>query len=91
MHSQNEIIVQRTGLSPTPLPIKYLGVPLFKGRAKLEYFLELEANFNKRISGWKGCLLSFGGKLTLIKSVLTALPIHSLSIIKVPRKLFKRL
>lgn len=91
MQTQVDMIIQRTGLSLTPLPIKYLGVPLFKGRAKLDYFMELEANFTKRISGWRSRLLSFGGKLTLLKSVLTAVPIHSLSIIKAPRTLFKRL
>lgn len=86
-----EIIASSTGLQITHLPIQYLGVPLYKGRAKMEYFFDLIAKFEKRISGWRGRLLSFGGKITLIKSVLNALPIHALSIIKPPKKLIQHL
>lgn len=84
-------IAQRTGFTQAFLPINYLGVPLFKGRAKMEYFSNLEDKFRKKISSWRGRLLSFGGKITLIKSALTALPIHALSVVKPPKIYFKKL
>ena len=31
------------------------------------------------LSGWKNCFLSFGGRLTLLKSVLTSLHVYALS------------
>lgn len=91
MSSHAETIANSSGLKLTYLPIQYLGVPLYKGRAKLDYFLDLMTKFDKQISGWKGRLLSFGGKITLLKSVLNALPIHALSVLKHPRKLLQHL
>ncbi|GAU16278.1 hypothetical protein TSUD_299100 [Trifolium subterraneum] len=35
-----------------------------------------------RLSGWKSRLLSFGGRLVLLKSVLTSLPVYTLSFFK---------
>lgn len=57
----------------------------------MEYFFELMAKFDKRISDWRGRLLSFAGKITLLKSVLNVLPIHALSVIKPPKKLIQHL
>lgn len=37
-------------------------------------------NIRKRIDGWKARFLSFGGKLTLLKSVLSPIPIHTLAV-----------
>ncbi|GAV79223.1 hypothetical protein CFOL_v3_22688 [Cephalotus follicularis] len=53
------------------LPIKYLGIPLFE---------DLVERISSRIQNWKCKLLSFGGKITLIKSVLSSMPIHILSV-----------
>ena len=37
-----------------------------------------------RLSGWKSRFLSFGGRLVLLKSVLTSLPVYALSFFKAP-------
>ncbi|KAJ6843370.1 uncharacterized protein M6B38_296285 [Iris pallida] len=91
MSVQADIIATATGFTKAALPILYLGVPLFRGRAKFHYFQELINKFEKKLSGWKSRLLSFEEKITLLKSVLTSLPIHSLSVIKAPMKLLKKL
>jgi hypothetical protein len=36
----------------------------------------------KRISGWKGKVLSYGARLTLLKACLSSIPIYLMSIIK---------
>ena len=42
-------------------------------------------NIRKRIDGWKARFLSFGGKLTLLKSVLSPIPIHTLAVWSPPK------
>ncbi|GAV89340.1 hypothetical protein CFOL_v3_32757 [Cephalotus follicularis] len=73
------------------MPIKYLGIPLFKGRAQSCFFDDLVERISSRIQNWKSKLLSFGGKLTLIKSVLCSMPIHILSLLNVPKKVTNRI
>ncbi|XP_042944792.1 uncharacterized protein LOC122278673 [Carya illinoinensis] len=38
--------------------------------------------------GWKSKMLSFGGKIMLLRHVLNSMPIHILSIVKVPKAVF---
>nr|GFC62696.1 RNA-directed DNA polymerase, eukaryota, reverse transcriptase zinc-binding domain protein [Tanacetum cinerariifolium] len=45
--------------------------------------------FYAKLSIWKENLLSFGGRLTLIKVVLGSLPIYYLSIFKDPESVLK--
>ena len=40
--------------------------------------------FKKRLSEWKAKTLSFGGRLTLVKSVLGSLPLYHFSMFRVP-------
>lgn len=65
------------------LPIDYLGVPLFKGRAKVTYFQSIMAKIKKRVDDWGAKLLSTTGKAVLIKSVLCSIPVHTLAAILV--------
>lgn len=44
-----------------------------------------------KLEGWKARSLSFAGKLTLIKSVLASIPIHTLSCMAVPKSTIQRM
>ena len=50
----------------------------------------VEDRIEKRLSGWKGKLLSVGGRLVLINSVLSSLPMFMLSFFEVPRGVLKK-
>src|SRR6266542_4448000 len=50
-----------------------------------------EERFQKRLSCWKSKLLSVGGRLVLINSVLSSLPMFMLSFFEIPRVVLKRL
>ncbi len=41
--------------------------------------------FRNRIEGWQAKLLSQGGKLTLVNSILTSLPLYFLSVFRAPK------
>jgi hypothetical protein len=66
-------------------PIKYLGVPLHFTKLKREDLQPVIDKIIKRIAGWKGRLLSYAGRLVLLKSCLASIPIYLLSVIKFPR------
>ncbi|XP_021995252.1 uncharacterized protein LOC110892394 [Helianthus annuus] len=46
---------------------------------------------NKRLAIWKAKILSFGGRLTLIKSVLNALPTYYFSLFRAPEQVIEQL
>lgn len=73
------------GCQARAFPITYLGAPLFKDRAKQSYFEEISNKTISKIEGWYNQYLSFAGKITLIKSVLSSIPIHILSCMVVPK------
>ncbi|KAF2316210.1 hypothetical protein GH714_041551 [Hevea brasiliensis] len=54
----------------------YLGVPMFHGRVVKASFDVLLSCLEEHLAGWKIKYLSLASHLTLIKSVLTALPNH---------------
>lgn len=75
-----------SGYSIGTLPIQYLGVNLFKGKANVNLFAGLVEKISNKIEGWQAKLLTTGGKLVLIKSVLNSVPIHQLSILHPPNR-----
>ena len=66
-------------------PLKYLGVPLHFTKLRREDLQPIIDNIIKRIARWKGRLLSYAGRLTLLKACLASIPIYLMSIIKFPR------
>ncbi|XP_075504621.1 uncharacterized protein LOC142542059 [Primulina tabacum] len=62
----------------------YLGLPTFSLRSKRIQFAGLRERLLKKINGWSSKLFSAGGKETLIKSVLQAIPSYAMSCFKLP-------
>ena len=58
---------------------KYLGLPSIIGRSKKLVFAEIKEKVGKKLAGWKGKLLSMGGKEVLIKVVAQAIPTYTVS------------
>lgn len=55
---------------------KYLGVPLTFGRSKKKHLNLIKERMIMKIRSWKEGLPSQVGRLTLIQSVLQAIPIY---------------
>ena len=70
---------------------KYLGLPALVGRAKKQSFTYIKERVWRKLQGWKEKLLSQAGKEILIKSVIQAIPTHTMSCFKLPRGLIKEL
>ncbi|CAI9102951.1 OLC1v1001353C1 [Oldenlandia corymbosa var. corymbosa] len=56
-----------------------------EGRRKVEFFQNLLEAFDAKISNWKNRFLTQGGKLVLIRHVLSALPLHTIATIEPPK------
>jgi hypothetical protein len=65
--------------------IKYLGLPLTLGSNKSSLWTEVISKFKAKISAWGGQWLTNAGKLTLIKSVMSSLPIYQASFLLAPK------
>jgi hypothetical protein len=66
-------------------PIKYLGMSLHYEKLRREDIQPLIDKILKRIAGWRGKLLSYAARLTLIKACLASIPIYLLSFFNFPK------
>jgi hypothetical protein len=66
-------------------PIKYLGIPLHHEKLKREDIHPLIDKIIKRIAGWRGKLLSYAGRLVLIRACLASIPLYLLFFFKFPK------
>jgi len=62
------------GCKEGTIPFKYLGIPMSNSRITNKDWSQMETRFQKKLSSWKGKLLTVGGRLVLINSVLSSLP-----------------
>lgn len=68
------------GITVGTLPFTYLGVPIFQGLPKSEFFLPIADRVKCKLSTWKGMQLSQTGRLQLIESVIQSLLVYSFQI-----------
>jgi hypothetical protein len=69
----------------------YLGIHMHHRKLRNSDRKEVEERFQKKLSSWKGKILSTGGRLVLINSVLRSLSIFMLSFFKVSHEILKKL
>jgi mannosylglycoprotein endo-beta-mannosidase len=66
-------------------PIKYLGVLVASTKLHVIDWLLVDEKLMKRLDGWKGSTLSFGGRLVLINSCLSSIPTYYMSMYLLPK------
>ncbi|GJY54257.1 reverse transcriptase domain, reverse transcriptase zinc-binding domain protein [Tanacetum coccineum] len=79
------------GCLPSKFPCTYLGLPIGGNMSRCANWGILVDKFNERLSNWKAMSLSFGGRFTLIKSVLGSLGVYYFSTFKAPNKIINKL
>jgi hypothetical protein len=72
-------------------PFRYLGILMHHKKISNIDWKIIEDKFEKKLSCWKGKLLSYGGRLVLINSVLSSLAMIMLSFYEVPETILKKL
>ncbi|KAL4032276.1 hypothetical protein IC575_005346 [Cucumis melo] len=72
------------GIPCHSLPLSYLGVPLGGNPKSNLFWRNVEDKIQKKLNNWKYAQISKGGRLTLIKSTLSSLPIYQLSVFQAP-------
>jgi hypothetical protein len=66
-------------------PFRYLGLPMNTRKLNNKDRKVIEDRIEKRLSGWKGKMLTVGGRLVLINSVLSSLPMFMMSFFELPK------
>ena len=71
------------------LPFKYLGLPIGANARKVSTWQLVIDCFKHQLEKWKRRFLTSGGKVVLINSVLTSLPLYYFSIFKVSKNFLR--
>jgi hypothetical protein len=83
--------VELFGCKEGDLPFRYLGIPMSYRKLSNKDWSPVEERFQKKLSSWKGKLLSSGGRLVLINSVLSSLPMFMISFFRIPKGVREKL
>nr|GEW51695.1 integrase, catalytic region, zinc finger, CCHC-type, peptidase aspartic, catalytic [Tanacetum cinerariifolium] len=78
-----ELMGSFTGCSSGSLSFNYLGLQIGANMNNVSRWNTLVDRFRAKLSSWKANLLSIGGRLTLLKSVVGSVSIYYMSIFKV--------
>ncbi|GKF29224.1 hypothetical protein Tco_0095566, partial [Tanacetum coccineum] len=65
-------------------PFTYLGLPIGENMRRVNAWGPVVEKFKNKLADWKAKTMSFGGRLTLVKSVLGSLPLYYFSMFRVP-------
>lgn len=79
------------GCPQTDFPIMYLGMPLTLKKPTKELFIPLIENIERRMQGWQSRLLSRGGRLVLVQSVLSSIPTYHMICFVLPKWVLSRI
>jgi hypothetical protein len=67
------------------LPVRYLGISLHFAKLKRKDLQPLLDKLIRKIAGWRGRLLAYSSRLTLVKTCLASVPVYLLSFLKFPK------
>ncbi|CAJ2669949.1 unnamed protein product [Trifolium pratense] len=82
-----EDILNHTGYKHVNNIGRYLGANISPGRSTRGKFHNIIDKIQNKLSGWKQQCLSFAGRLTLSKSVLSSIPYYHMQYAKLPKSL----
>ncbi|KAL0315263.1 UNVERIFIED_CONTAM: putative ribonuclease H protein [Sesamum calycinum] len=91
VQQERQQILDYLGFQEGSLPVKYLGIPLTSSRLTIADCRPLIDKVDTRLAGWNNQILSYAGRLQLIKSVLSTLHTYWTSAFILPKGVLKTL
>jgi hypothetical protein len=79
------------GCGKGQFPISYLGIPINYRRLTIAEWKLVEQRLQKRLSSWKGKVLSLGGRLVLINSIINNMVMYMISFFHIPKGVLHKL
>ena len=73
------------------LPVRSLGLPLADRRLRVQDWQPVLEKVEARLGGWWARMISRGGRLVLVKAVLSAIPTYFMSVFRMPSGVRRRL
>ena len=73
------------------VPFTYLGIPIKANPKSYVTWEPIVKKCESRLAKWKQKPLSFGSRVTLIKSTLNKIPIYFISFFRIPKKVVHKL
>lgn len=64
------------GCKKSSFPIKYLGLPLHDRKLRIKDWDFVTDKIVKKLPNWSGLMLSSGGRLTMVNSFISAVPLY---------------
>ncbi|GMJ03511.1 hypothetical protein HRI_004020300 [Hibiscus trionum] len=89
--SRTQAWADSIGCKRKELSCKYLGVPLGINKNSVVMWNPVIEKFESKFAGWKSKLLSLGGRIVLIKVVLTNLPVFYMFLFHMPTAVSSKL
>jgi hypothetical protein len=84
-----ELAVQTLGCASKNFPTTYLGLPLSSKKPSAGDLVPWIEKIAAKLPGWKVELLNLSGRITLIKSVLSAIPVYLFIALNAPKWVIK--
>ncbi|RVW26614.1 hypothetical protein CK203_103918 [Vitis vinifera] len=86
-----EEMAAELGCKVGSMPSVYLGLPLGARNKSAAVWDGVEEKMRRRLAHWKRQYISKGGRLILIKSTMTSIPLYQMSLFRMPKLVARRL
>ncbi|KAL8549530.1 hypothetical protein ACS0TY_008385 [Phlomoides rotata] len=86
-----EVLAERLGVRRVDEHAVYLGIPTNFGRSRCAIFRSLVDRVTKKVKDWKSKILSQAGKLTIVKSVVQAIPTYLMPCFIIPKTIIEQI
>ena len=73
------------------IPFTYLGLPIGGNLSRIQAWDPIIEKLSKKLATWKGKMLSIGGRITLIKSSISNLPLYYMSLFPIPKGVVEKI